>query len=67
MEGDYLTIYDQYGRLLVQVKKTLSILNLLKLNLVLCCDGNCVVCKPITLLSFIYIYQDKILFTVILV
>ena len=37
MEGGFLTIYDQHGRLLVKVKKTLSRLYLLKLNLVLSC------------------------------
>ena len=37
MEGDFLTIYDQCGRLLVKVKKRLSKLYLLKLNLVLSC------------------------------
>ena len=37
MEGSFLTIYDQHGRLLVNVKKTLSRLYLLKLNLVLSC------------------------------
>ena len=37
MEGDFLTIYGQCGRLLVKVKKTLSMLYLLKLNLVLSC------------------------------
>ena len=34
MEGGFLTIYDQHGRLLVKVKKTLSRLYLLKLNLI---------------------------------
>ena len=37
MEGGFLTIYDQHGRLLVKVKKSLSILYLLKLNPVLSC------------------------------
>ena len=37
MEGNFLTIYDQRGRLLVKVKKTLSRLYPLKLNLVLRC------------------------------
>ena len=37
MEGGFLTIYDQHGRLLVKVKKTLSRLYLLKLNPVLSC------------------------------
>ena len=37
MEGDFLTIYDQHGRILVKVKKTLSRLYLLKLKLVLSC------------------------------
>ena len=37
LEGSFLTIYDQCGRLLVKVKKTLSRLYLLKLNLVLSC------------------------------
>ena len=37
MEGGFLTIYDHYGRLLVKVKKTLSRLYLLKVNLVLSC------------------------------
>ena len=37
MEGGFLTIYDQCGRLLVKVKKTLSRLYLLKLNPLLSC------------------------------
>ena len=37
MGGSFLTIYDQHGRLLVKVKKTLSRLYLLKLNPVLSC------------------------------
>ena len=37
MEGGFLTIYDQHGRLLVKVKKILSRLYLLKLNLILSC------------------------------
>ena len=37
MEGGFLTIYDQCGRLLLKVKKTLSRLYLLKLNPVLSC------------------------------
>ena len=37
MEGGFLTIYDQHGRLLVKVKKTLRRLYLLKLNPVLSC------------------------------
>ena len=37
IEGGFLTIYDQHGRLLVKVKKTLSRLYLLKLNPVLSC------------------------------
>ena len=37
MECGFLTIYDQHGRLLVKVKKTLSRLYLLKLNPVLSC------------------------------
>ena len=43
MEGGFLTIYDQYDRLLVNVNKTLRKLYLLKLNLILSCmvvDGN---------------------------
>ena len=37
MEGSFLAIYDQCGRLLVKVKKTLSRLYLLKLNPVMSC------------------------------
>ena len=37
MEGGFLVIYGQCGRLLVKVKKTLSRLYLLKLNPILSC------------------------------
>ena len=37
IEGRFLIIYDQCGKLLVKVKKTLSKLYLLKLNPILTC------------------------------